>query len=121
MSDKPELITPIEYVRDNYNQRLRDKETVVWYDGQLVTNIWHRNGVYLLTTDDGSGYDNNIRVRPYDLCLRIEPFNYQAWRQECRAIIDQLPDDRMLSTLLELRLELRDWQETITFPQTAED
>jgi hypothetical protein len=121
MSDKPELITPIEYVRDNYNQRLRDKEVVVWYDDQLVTNVWERNGRYKLITNDGTGDNNEFCVRPYESCLRVEPYNPQTWRQECQSAIDQLPDERMLRTLLVLRLELRGWQETLAFHQTVEE
>lgn len=106
-------LTPIEFERDNYKERVQRGDCLVWYNDYPVEWVRKCGEIYELHYDDG--YDHTLvgRVRPYEMCLTVEDIRDRAALRErlmtlAARIIEVADDDE----LVDLR---KVWQEQVGF------
>lgn len=108
------LITPIEFAQQNYRQQIKDGKVVVWHKESLIEYVEAGDDRYKLCADDPfSDSDLVAYARPYEMCLQVESIDPVKWRQECHALIGQLPDDRILGILADLKQDKAFWESTL--------
>ena len=128
-------ITPIEA----YNQNLCSRnDVVVWYyrsyEFAVVESIRsatdfaqsnynappsrNQSGDYMALSLQG--HDAYKYVRKYDHCLQYEMIDPARWRNEAKALIDEVPDNEMLDLISHLR-SIVQHEQWLTFREQREE
>jgi hypothetical protein len=102
------LITPAEFIDQNYRAKWRNRECVVWYKNSIVSvirppRLGKTGTVSLHHPPDESDYTRIADVGKYELCLRVEPYDLDYFRKQLHEAVDHIPDQWLLSELQEMR------------------
>jgi hypothetical protein len=102
-------ITPSEFVRDDYHEKIANGECIVWYDSISVTQVDKKENLYWLY-DYERGYIGHAAEE--DRCLIVEDTrDLEALRQRLRetwlTIIEQCDHGELIALRIEMEHTLR--------------